>query len=219
MKGDPLAGIGQYMCGERWLFVRPIRAGDLLWRSQHLFSADLKTSTFGGGTGALVSHRVSLGGRGRRAVRVPLPRLLARRSGEVAEGGEEPQCRASRVHRRGHRAHRRGVRGRGRARRDAAPAVGRDGRRRARPDRQGAAHDHRDGGVARRHRLGRIRRRRLEGRVQEPPAGPEVLREEPARLRGDRAALPLGRRMGAAHGPPRGLRLRRDAHELAGERW
>ena len=28
MKGDPLAGIGQYMCGERWLFVRPIRAGD-----------------------------------------------------------------------------------------------------------------------------------------------------------------------------------------------
>jgi acyl dehydratase len=57
--GDPLAGIGQYMCGERWLFVRPIRAGDLLWRTQHLCSADLKTSTFGGGAGALVSHRVS----------------------------------------------------------------------------------------------------------------------------------------------------------------
>jgi len=59
MKGDPLAGIGQYMCGERWLFVKPVRAGDVLWRAQHLFSADLKTSSFAGGTGALVSHRVS----------------------------------------------------------------------------------------------------------------------------------------------------------------
>jgi acyl dehydratase len=59
MAGDPLAGIGQYMCGERWLFVRPIRAGDVLWRSQQLFSAELKPSSFGGGTGALVSHRVS----------------------------------------------------------------------------------------------------------------------------------------------------------------
>src|SRR6516165_4295616 len=59
MKGDPLAGIGQYMCGERWLFVKPIRAGDVLWRTQALFSADLKPSSFGGGTGALLSHRVS----------------------------------------------------------------------------------------------------------------------------------------------------------------
>jgi acyl dehydratase len=59
MAGDPLAGIGQYMCGERWLFVRPIRAGDVLRRSQQLFSAELKPSSFGGGTGALVSHRVS----------------------------------------------------------------------------------------------------------------------------------------------------------------
>jgi acyl dehydratase len=56
--GDPLAGIGQYMCGERWLFTRPIRAGDVTWRTQALFSADLKPSSFGGGTGALVSHRV-----------------------------------------------------------------------------------------------------------------------------------------------------------------
>src|SRR5262245_40510377 len=32
--GDPLAGIGQYMCGERWVFLRPIRAGDILHRSQ-----------------------------------------------------------------------------------------------------------------------------------------------------------------------------------------
>jgi len=57
--GDPLAGIGQYMCGERWLFLKPVRAGDVLWREQSLFSADLRTSGFGGGTGALVSHRVA----------------------------------------------------------------------------------------------------------------------------------------------------------------
>jgi acyl dehydratase len=57
--GDPLAGIGQYMCGERWLFPRPIRAGDALWQSQTMHSAELRSSTFGGGTGALVSHRVT----------------------------------------------------------------------------------------------------------------------------------------------------------------
>ena len=57
--GDPLAGIGQYMCGERWVLLKPIRAGDVLLRTQSLFSADLKPSAFGGGSGALVSHRVS----------------------------------------------------------------------------------------------------------------------------------------------------------------
>jgi acyl dehydratase len=57
--GDPLAGIGQYMCGERWLLTKPIRAGDILWQSQTLHSAELRPSSFGGGTGALVSHRVS----------------------------------------------------------------------------------------------------------------------------------------------------------------
>jgi acyl dehydratase len=57
--GDPLAGIGQYMCGERWLFPKPIRAGDVLWKSQSLHGAELKSSRFGGGTGALISHRVS----------------------------------------------------------------------------------------------------------------------------------------------------------------
>lgn len=57
--GDPLRGIGQYMCGERWLFVKPIRPGDVLLRSQSLFSAELKRSSFGGGTGALLSHEVS----------------------------------------------------------------------------------------------------------------------------------------------------------------
>jgi acyl dehydratase len=57
--GDPLAGIGQYMCGERWLFPKPIRAGDVLWQTQSLHSAELRPSSFGGGVGALVSHRVS----------------------------------------------------------------------------------------------------------------------------------------------------------------
>ena len=57
--GDPLAGIGQYMCGERWVFPRPIGAGDVLWQSQVLHSADLRPSTFGGGSGALLSHRVT----------------------------------------------------------------------------------------------------------------------------------------------------------------
>jgi acyl dehydratase len=57
--GDPLAGIGQYMCGERWVFSRPIRAGDVLWQSQALHSAELRPSTFGGGTGALLSHQVT----------------------------------------------------------------------------------------------------------------------------------------------------------------
>ena len=58
-EGDPLAGIGQYMCGERWLLPKPIRAGDTLWQSQSLHSAELRPSSFGGGTGALVSHRVT----------------------------------------------------------------------------------------------------------------------------------------------------------------
>ena len=58
-EGDPLAGIGQYMCGERWIFPKPVRAGDVLWQSQSLHSAELRPSSFGGGTGALVSHRVA----------------------------------------------------------------------------------------------------------------------------------------------------------------
>jgi acyl dehydratase len=56
--GDPLAGIGQYMCGERWLLIKPVRAGDVLWQTQTLHSAELRPRSFGGGTGALVSHRV-----------------------------------------------------------------------------------------------------------------------------------------------------------------
>jgi acyl dehydratase len=55
--GDPLAGIGQYMCGERWLLPKPVRAGDLLLQSQTLAAADMKESAFGGGTGFLLSHR------------------------------------------------------------------------------------------------------------------------------------------------------------------
>ncbi len=58
-EGDPLAGIGQYMCGERWIFPKPIRAGDVLWHSEALHSAELRASEFGGGVGALVSRRHS----------------------------------------------------------------------------------------------------------------------------------------------------------------
>jgi acyl dehydratase len=57
--GDPLAGIGQYMCGERWVFLQPVRPGDGLVRQQALFDAQLKPSRLGGGVGALVSHRVA----------------------------------------------------------------------------------------------------------------------------------------------------------------
>lgn len=57
--GDPLAGIGQYMCGDRWIFLKPVRAGDLLLRSQCLFSAELRESRLAGGSGAMVSHRIS----------------------------------------------------------------------------------------------------------------------------------------------------------------
>jgi acyl dehydratase len=57
--GNPLAGIGEYMCGERWLFLKPVRAGDVLMRTHCLHAAELKTSSFGGGVGALVSHRTT----------------------------------------------------------------------------------------------------------------------------------------------------------------
>ncbi|HEY6530917.1 MAG TPA: MaoC family dehydratase N-terminal domain-containing protein [Acidimicrobiales bacterium] len=56
--GDPLAGIGQYMCGERWLFASPVRPGDVMYRSQSLYGAELKSSRLGDGVGALVTHRV-----------------------------------------------------------------------------------------------------------------------------------------------------------------
>ncbi len=56
--GDPLGGIGQYMCGERWLFARPVTPGADLRKRQCLDAAELKRSAFGGGVGALVSHRL-----------------------------------------------------------------------------------------------------------------------------------------------------------------
>lgn len=56
--GDPLAGMGQYMCGERWVFVQPIRAGVQVSKVQCLDTAVLKPSAFAGGVGALVSHRI-----------------------------------------------------------------------------------------------------------------------------------------------------------------
>ncbi|HZQ56917.1 MAG TPA: MaoC family dehydratase N-terminal domain-containing protein [Acidimicrobiales bacterium] len=56
--GDPLGGIGQYLCGERWLFAQPVTPGMQLTKQQCLDAAELKRSEFGGGVGALVSHRV-----------------------------------------------------------------------------------------------------------------------------------------------------------------
>lgn len=56
--GDPLAGIGQYLCGERWLFSRPVLEGAALERRQSLHAAELKQSRLGDGVGALVSHQV-----------------------------------------------------------------------------------------------------------------------------------------------------------------
>ena len=56
--GDPLGGMGQYMCGERWVFARPIRPGMQVTKSQCLDSAELKHSEFADGVGALVSHRI-----------------------------------------------------------------------------------------------------------------------------------------------------------------
>jgi acyl dehydratase len=56
--GDPLAGIGQVLCGERWLFARPVTPGMSLCKQQCLDAAELKPSAFAGGVGALVSHRV-----------------------------------------------------------------------------------------------------------------------------------------------------------------
>jgi acyl dehydratase len=55
--GDPLAGVGQYLCGERWLFIKPIRPGVSTIKSTALRSVELKRSEFGGGRGALLSHR------------------------------------------------------------------------------------------------------------------------------------------------------------------
>jgi acyl dehydratase len=60
MAGDPLAGMGQVLCGDRWVFCAPIRPGAEIVKRQCLDSATLRPSAFGGGVGALVSHRVEI---------------------------------------------------------------------------------------------------------------------------------------------------------------
>jgi len=62
--GDPLAGLGQNMCGERWVFLRPVQPGAQLTKSESIDAAELKRSAFGGGLGALVSHRVEFRSKG-----------------------------------------------------------------------------------------------------------------------------------------------------------
>jgi hypothetical protein len=39
------------------VFPKPVCAGDEVWTSHTLHSAELKPSSFRGGTGALLSHR------------------------------------------------------------------------------------------------------------------------------------------------------------------
>ena len=56
--GDPLAGVGEYLSGERWLFARPLLPGTLLERSECIDAVELKRSEFGGGVGVLVSNRL-----------------------------------------------------------------------------------------------------------------------------------------------------------------
>jgi acyl dehydratase len=54
---DPLAGVGEYLCGERWLWSRPLVTGTGLERTACIDAAALKRSEFGGGVGVLVSNR------------------------------------------------------------------------------------------------------------------------------------------------------------------
>lgn len=54
--GNPLAGVGEYLCGDRWLFGRALIPGTSLDRSGCINAVELKRSEFGGGIGILVSH-------------------------------------------------------------------------------------------------------------------------------------------------------------------
>ena len=56
--GNPLAGIGEYLCGDRWLFGRALIPGTPLERSDCINAVELKRSNFGGGVGALVTNLV-----------------------------------------------------------------------------------------------------------------------------------------------------------------
>jgi acyl dehydratase len=56
--GNPLAGIGEYLCGERWIFGAALVPGAPLERTDCIDAVQLKRSEFGGGSGALVSNRV-----------------------------------------------------------------------------------------------------------------------------------------------------------------
>ena len=202
-EGDPLAGIGQYMCGERWIFPKPIRAGDVLWHSETLHSADLRASEFGGGVGAIVSRRHSWEDQSGSSLRDAVPRLLACGSGQVQEGRQEPADRASQATTEGispgmtPSTRRKSIRG-------ASPRTPSD--------------------VAVGDQLGPIAKGPLSvtdmvawhvgvgwgmygggtstHRLPNSASRPEVLSSQRTRVLRLCPALPLGRRVGAAHGTP-----------------
>ena len=214
--GDPLAGIGQYMCGERWLFTRPIRAGDVMWRTQALFSADLKPSSFGGGTGALVSHRVSWEDEG------GAPFAFRFLDFWHADRGESRKAAKNKVLERAHYTDEdldridacyeaesvRGATTRLATDVQVGEALGPIAKGPTSVTEIVAWHTGVGWGV---YGGGASR-----VAFAEPQADPEVLPEERSRLLGHGAALPLGRRMGTAHGASGGVRLRRHALELDG---
>ena len=82
--GDPLAGIGQYMCGERWMLLRPVRAGDVLWRTQSLYLRRAAAEQVRWWDRRTRVTSRELGRRERCTVRVSVPRLLARRSRAIS---------------------------------------------------------------------------------------------------------------------------------------
>jgi acyl dehydratase len=56
--GDPLAGIGQYMIGEKWTFHRPVRPGDRVLQTTALHRVEERPPAEDGRRALWVTHRV-----------------------------------------------------------------------------------------------------------------------------------------------------------------
>jgi acyl dehydratase len=56
--GDPLAGVGQYLRGERWQLFAPVCPGQRLERTEMLWHLEPTESEFGGGRAVVVTNRV-----------------------------------------------------------------------------------------------------------------------------------------------------------------